>query len=118
MRSLLARLFLHKNTPRPSNNNNPTAPPTIPPMTPPERVFPSFTPLPFSEARESPDRPVELGLEVLERSVAEGAIGVDDVEVRTLDELDDIRVDEDEGEEAAEEEPGFVVTVDTTTAGL
>jgi hypothetical protein len=87
-------------------------------MTPPERVFPSFTPLPFSEARESPDRPVELGLEVLERSVAEGAIGVDDVEVGTLDELDDIRMDEDEEEEAAEEDPGFVVTVDTTTAGL
>jgi hypothetical protein len=87
-------------------------------MTPPERVFPSFTPLPFSEARESPDRPVELGLEVLERSVAEGAIGVDDAEVGRMDELDDIRVDEDEEEEAAEEEPGFGVTVDTTTAGL
>lgn len=86
-------------------------------MTPPERVFPSFTPLPFSEARESPDRPVELGLEVLERSVAEGAIGVDDVEVGTMDELDEVRDDEDEEEGAVDEEPGFVVTVDTATAG-
>jgi hypothetical protein len=71
------------------------------------------TPLPFEDERESLDKPVELGLDVLERRVALGAIGVEGVEVGTRDEMEEVDI----GVGVEEEELEVVVTVETTTAG-